>query len=167
MIGQADKITENSALTLITYSAVTNQMNYLDLQRGEYVVPRSVVENRSCYDFMCTLLQTTEDEGKKLSGNLFQLQKALNREDGATASERTRAMERYYFRCRQAFFTEMERIDENNKGDFSRMQESWEELLRKIRWSEYNRFVDRLGGDSRFYLTAEMMKKQLIRKEGK
>ena len=167
VIGQADNITENNALTLITYSAVTNQMNYLDLQRGEYLVPRSIVESRSCYDFMCKLLQTTEEEGKQLSGNLFQLQKAFNRVDGATSSERTRAMERFYFRCRQAFFTEMDRIEEISTEDFSQMQDSWGDLLKSIRWSEYNQFVDRLGGDSRMYLTAEMMKKQLIRKEEK
>ena len=161
VIRQANEITENNVLKLVTYSAVTNQMNYLDLQRGEYIVPKQIVDNKSCYDFMCNLLLITEEKGKKLSGNLFLLQKALNRVDGATASERSRTMERYYFRCRQAFFTKINSIDVNSTEEFKQMQESWVLLVESILWSEYNQFVDRLGGESSLYLKAEKIKQSL------
>ena len=164
---QSAEMTEASHIVLVTYSAVTNQMNYLDLQRGEYVVPISVLNNNLYYDHLCRMIQSTEKHGGDLSKNIYFLQKALNRTDGAEASERTRTMERYYFRCRQAFFEEMDQIPSLDSSKLNDAEDKWETRINGIRWSEYHQFVNRLGTDSRLYLEAEKIKAQTVRKEGK
>ena len=153
-------------LNLITYSAVTNQMNYLDLQRGSYSVPVRFVEDKILYGFMCALLESVENSGSSLSKSIYALQKSMGMTEGAAAAEKTRTLGRYYFACRLAFFGALERLAEN-QAELEPFQDEWNERIRGIRWEEYNRFVDRMGGDSRFLLESERIKAQNIRKEGK
>ncbi len=165
VIGQASELTEDSYLVLVTYCAVTNQMNYLDIQRAEYKVSQSILKDRQYLDYICRLLKSVEDHGSGLSKNIYFIQKAINRTDGAEASERTRTMERYYFRCRQAFLEEMDRVPEIGPNDLQNAQNEWNERIKNLRWSEYHQFVNRLGSESRLYLEAEKIKGQIRRKE--
>ena len=171
-IGAPQVVTEaagyemTSELHLITYSAVTNQMNYLDLQRGNYSIPVRFLEDKNLYGFMCALLKAVEDMGSSLSKNIFTLQNSMGMTEGAAVSEKNRTLGRYYFECRKAFFHALGGLIEDT-ADTGRIQEDWTRTVRRIRWEEYNQFVERLGGDSRFLLEAERIKTQNIRKEEK
>ena len=163
VITQAVGFDTLQVLTLITYSAVTNQMNYLDLQRGNYCVPVSFVESPILFQFLCSLLENVETEGDRLSKSIYILQKDLGSTEGASAAERTRTINRFYFRCKKTFF---EFIDRTLKeDDIASLSEEWQHMIRTVRWLEYNTFVDRLGNSSRMMLEAERVKKQNRRRE--
>lgn len=155
-----------TVINLVTYSVVTNQMNYLDIQRGSYSVPIQFVEDKNLYGFMCALLESVENTGSSLSKNIYAFQKSMGLTDGAAASEKIKTLDRYYFACRKAFFSALDKLA-GNAADLEAFQCEWDRTIFRIRWEEYNRFVDRAGGNSRFLLEAERIKAQNIRKEEK
>lgn len=144
-----------------TYAAVVvNNASYLDIGKGEYAMPCELIKSPERFLFVVQALEYTEKMGKKLNGNIQNLQKEMGFDikSGSTTSERKRTVNRYFFTCKQEFFKWIRLLTDT---DFKKMNDClnlWKKTLHKISLKEYDTFVDRLGAGIDLIMKAEKIK---------
>ncbi len=154
--------------TVCTYSVVTNQAAYLDIQKGEYVLPDIVIRSFNRFTCLRDALDRTEAQGKALYGAISLLEKEMkfDGKTGACASEKERTVQRYFGEAKTMFFNWLCPSLRDLPGDqLAECREQWEAKMKKLCWDEYERFTKRLGSDIRMMMAAQKVRNNLRGKE--
>lgn len=153
--------------TVCTYSVVTNQAAYLDVQKGEYILPEKVIRTPMRFESMKAAIDATENYGKTLYRAVSDLEKAMkfDGKTGASAAEKERTIQRYFSESKSLFFNWLfSSLRDLPAEQLGECRTQWEAKMKKLCWAEYDHFVQRLGSDIRMMMAAEKVIEQYKRK---
>lgn len=152
-----------------TYSVVTNQASYLDMQKGEYTIPADIVRTPQRFEVLQEALAATELNGRILRDAVKELAKKLGSDGktGAAVSECERTLQRYYAAVKTEFFSwlcpGLQKVPGN---ELNMCRQEWSTKIRRICWDTYDSFAERLGADIHVLMKAQKVKKDILQKEG-
>lgn len=170
VIKQYMDIVDTDKVKIQTYSEVVkSKCSYEDIEKGEYAMSYELLKSPERFEFVSRALEFTETTGEALKNNIKDLQRAMgfDTKSGATAAERERAVNRYFFTCKQKFFEWIPSISKTELAKLNERLDSWKNTLNKISLQEYDTFIERLGAGIELIMKAEKIKAKKYGKEDK
>jgi CRISPR system Cascade subunit CasA len=165
-----DLYDEEDYVHLNTYSVVTDNAKYVDLQKGDYTLAETIVKNGNRMDALQGILAYVEERQNQLAKAINQLAKAVKKESdqGSVKAEKNNVTTLYYAKCRDIFLNQICVELAGEIEDLKVLVKKWQGKIRKTMLSEYDRFVDLMNLKGGGLIKAERIKiKTMLRKGGK
>ncbi len=166
VVKQYFSITENDKIHLNTYEVPTKKAAYLDIRKGEYVLPTRLVENQAVFSVVQEALESAEASARGLRVVVKELQKELGQDEknGSMTAERERAVRRFLGKAKQHFFDwfcpELEKasMEEAEPDACDNCMKQWKKTMQNFKWDEYDNFIERIGVSAKVLFKAESVK---------
>jgi CRISPR system Cascade subunit CasA len=149
---------------LNTYSVVTENAKYVDLQKGEYVLAKTIVENGNRMDTLKEMLAYVEDRQKQLAKAINQLAKSVKKDSdqGSVKAEKKNVTTLYYAKCQNIFLNQVCVELAGKIEGLDALVNKWQGEIRKTMLSNYDRFVDLMDLKGDGLMEAEKIKIKIL-----
>lgn len=170
VIYQYSTYAERPKIHTCTYSVATSNAAYLDMYKGEYIIPSEIIRTAKRFNALREAIAAAESGGKTLKEAIKQLEKEMNFNDknGPTSSERERTVKRYFSKVKNIFFgwfcSTLRDVDRMEIDDCAA---EWKKKIKQICWDEYDIFAERMGTDIKMLVKAQKIKRSFYEKERK